>query len=251
MNKYIFNWSLAPAVPAEYTVSVLPFDVVVRQNKLTLTADADPIEEQKLQNEADRIAHGLALSLSYRYATRFEVTYQSYQVLAPDGGQRVSVSAHITGDACLIADMAEFEVRDADGNVVDSSSLQKERQHKVDLQGLMELTRRATGDANLRDMLNHWHRYVGDPDGRLHPLYDVLQVVECVYHDRGSVASALNMSGTDLSYLAKITNDPTVLNGRDPGKSQGPHRLATGAEVEKCERIARAIIDSYASKVAV
>jgi hypothetical protein len=251
MNKYTFSWSLAPAVPIEYTVSVLPFDVVVRENKLTLTADADPTEEQKLQNEADRIAHGLALSLSYRYATCFEVTYENYQVLAPDGRQRVSVSAHIVADACLIADIAEFEVRDADGNVVNSSSLQKERQHKVDQHGLVELTRRATGDANLRDMLNHWHRYVGDPDGRLHPLYDVLQVVERVYHGRGSVASALNMCGADLSYLAKITNDPTVLNGRHPGKSQGPHRLATETEVADCERIARAVIDNYASKIAV
>jgi hypothetical protein len=108
-------------------------------------------------------------------------------------------------------------------------------------------------------MLDHWARYAADPEGRLHPLYDVLQVAERLYaapreprkkrHQK--IASALGMSSADLDALGDLTNNPTVLNGRHPGAAPGPHRIATDAEVATCERVARAIIENYAAKIVV
>jgi hypothetical protein len=59
------------------------------------------------------------------------------------------------------------------------------------------------------------------------------------------------MSDTSLSDLAAVSNDPTVLNGRHPGRSLGPHRIASEAEVTTCERVAKAIIDNYAAKIVI
>lgn len=113
----------------------------------------------------------------------------------------------------------------------------------------MSRTRRAAIDLNLREMLGRWSTYVADPEGRLHPLYDVLQLVERIYGDRRKAASALSVSYADLTDLGRISNDPTVLNGRHPGRSPGPHRISTEAEANTCERVVKAIIESYESKI--
>ena len=114
---------------------------------------------------------------------------------------------------------------------------------------ILDRTKRAAFESNLRDMLGHWSRYIADPEGRLHPLYDVLQVAERVYGDRRRAASALNISYSGLSDLGRISNDPSVLNGRHPGKSPRPHRIATKDEVGICERVVKAIIEKYESKI--
>jgi hypothetical protein len=81
--------------------------------------------------------------------------------------------------------------------------------------------------------------------------YDVLQVAEELYRGRKNAALALKMSEADLRDLGRISNDPSVLNGRHPGRALGPHRVATESEVKTCERVARAIIENQASKAAV
>lgn len=145
--------------------------------------------------------------------------------------------------------VADFEIRDAAGEVIDSSALQRERQRQETQVRIGDLARRAARDPNLLDMIDHQSRYDADPDGRLHPLYDVLQVVERLYGGRKQAALALNISEADLSDLGRVTNDPKVLSGRHPGKSQGPHRTASEGEVATCERVARAIIQNYAAQI--
>jgi hypothetical protein len=83
--------------------------------------------------------------------------------------QEVAISASGT---------AEWEARDAARNVIDSSALRDERELKAMQQRVALRAQRAAKDANLRDMLDHLGRYVDDPERRLHPLYDVLQVAE-------------------------------------------------------------------------
>jgi len=86
-------------------------------------------------------------------------------------------------------------------------------------------------------MLQHWSEYAADSDRRLHPLYDVLQVAERLYRGRKNAALALKMSEADLDDLGRISNHPAVLNGRHPGRTLGPHRVATESEANTCERL--------------
>jgi hypothetical protein len=253
MNKYTFHWTLAPPAPVEYSISVAPFEVVARGNTLTLTTTADASAEQSLREQANEVAHNLARGLSFEHGERFEVASTGYDVLTPGGGQRASISCTIIAKGAVVlatCGAAAVEIRDAAGNVIDSPAIRQGRELEVALQRLTEITKRAALDANLRDMLDHWTRYDAD-DGRLHPLYDVLQVAERVYGGRKKASSALNLSDTDLSDLGRISNDPTVLNGRHPGESPGPHRIATKAEVNTCERVARAIIGNYAATIVI
>jgi len=242
MNKYTFIWTISPSPAVEYADTIPPFDVVIGKNTITLTIRANSADAQ-LIDQANEVAHDVARSLSYEHSSRFDVAYGGYEEEAPTGSKSAYVIARISGMSVMLGS-AEFEMRDSDGNVIDSSAIQRRKR-------LTTLTRRAILDPNLRDMLDHRSRYASDPDGRLHPLYDVLQVVERLYRGRKYAAKALNMTFDELDALARISNNPYVLNGRHPGESPGPHRTASEAEVNTCERVARAIIDNYAAKIAI
>jgi hypothetical protein len=58
------------------------------------------------------------------------------------------------------------------------------------------------------------------------------------------------MSMADLA-LGDLTNDSTLLNGRHPGRSSGPHRIAIESEGNTCGRITRTITENYAAKIVV
>ena len=242
MNKYTFFWTISPSATVEYADTIPPFDVVIGRDTITLTTRAKSADAQ-LIDQANEVAHDVARSLSYEHSSRFDVAYGGYEEEAPTGSKSAHVVARIPAISVMLAS-AEFEVRDSDGNVINSSAIQRRKR-------LTTLTRRVILDPNLRDMLDHRSRYASDPDGRLHPLYDVLQVVERLYRGRKNAAKALNMTFDELDALARISNNPYVLNGRHPGESPGPHRTASEAEVNTCERVARAIIDNYAAKIAV
>jgi hypothetical protein len=249
LNKYTFNWKLVPSMAVEYTISVPPFEAVARDNVLTLSVSGVAADEPNLLQQADQIARDLVRCFSYRLRKRFDIVYGGYQRQSPD---RIDGFAAVVGArAFCLAGTVDVEVRDRAGNVVDSSAMRRERDQQATQHGLSDLTKRAARDANLRDMLDHWGRYVADPDGRLHPLYDVLQVAERLYKGREKAAAALNLVYDDVDNLGKISNNPTVLNSRHPGKAPGPHRIATEAEVETCERAAQAIIENYAKTIVI
>jgi hypothetical protein len=248
MSKYTFNFSIKPGAAVDYAVTVSPFHAVLREATLALTTNADDSDEEKLREQADQVAHDLARSLSYERTERFLVAYLGRHVIMPTGQQRVSASFQITVNP---APSVDFQVRDAAGSITDSTTLQRERERLAAQQRLVDRAIRAAADPNFRDMLEHWARYGADPDGHLHPLYDVLQVAERLFGGRKQAASALHMSEADLDRLGRISNNPTILTGRHPGKSQGPHRIAADSEVNICERVARTVIEGYAAKIAV
>jgi hypothetical protein len=235
MNKYTFKWNITPPPPTEYAVRVPPFDLIVTGTKLELKSTAEACDEQRLNEQSGQVARSLARSLSYELAERFEVEYQGRHVLRDTGQQSVSFSVK------FVIRPADFEAREA--------TERREREGQAAQLRILDRTRRAAMDANLRDMLEHWSRYVADSEGRLHPLYDVLQVIERLYGGRREAASALKMSYADLSDLGRISNDPAVLNGRHPGKSPGPHRIASEVEVDACERVVKSIIEKYESHI--
>jgi hypothetical protein len=235
MNRYTFNYKVTPGIDVEYKVSLPPFDATMREAKLVLTATADAVDEERLRKQADQVAHDLVRSLSYELADGFAVEFQGRHVLRDSGQQSVSFSVTLT-------------VRPADCEAREAA---EKRERQAAQQRIVDLARRETIDATLRDMLDHWSRYATDPKGRLHPLYDVLQVVERLYGGRGKAAAALKMKEADLKELGRISNDPTVLNGRHPGRAQGPHRVASDAEVNTCERVARALIEHQAAKTVI
>lgn len=235
MNKYTFTFKITPTVDVEYALTVPPFDVALRNSLLMLRATAEVGDEQHLSKQADEIAHNLARSLSYALAAGFDLECVSRHAYLETGQQRVT--ATIT-----------FNIRPAD---FEEQEAAKRRERQAAQSRVENIARRQTIDPNLRDMLLHWSRYATDSEGRLHPLYDVLQVAECLYRGRKNVALALNVSEADLSDLGRISNDPSVLNGRHPGRALGPHRVATESEVKTCERVARSIIENQAAKTAI
>jgi hypothetical protein len=243
MNKYTFNFGITPSVPVEYSITVPPFHAVLRETTLALKVTADATDEQRMHEHANQVAHDLARSLCYELAESIEVEYQGRHVLRDTGQQ--SVSARVT----FVIKPAPVSTEDSTDIDMRLASERRERERQATQRRIEDLTKREAADANLRDMLGHWSRYAADPEGRLHPLYDVLQVVERLYGGHKEAASALSMSAADLSELGRISNDPKVLNGRHPGRAQGPHRTATECEVKTCERVVRSMIENQRAKV--
>jgi hypothetical protein len=235
MNAYTFNFRITPGVDVEFAFTAPPFEVTVRETAVALKANADATDEQRLREQADEIAQNLARGLSYELAEGFDVKFHGRHVLRDTGQQSVSATFMIETKP------ADFKEREAE----------ERRERQAAQPRIVHLLRRETVDADLRDMLEHWSRYAADSKGRLHPLYDVLQVAERLYGGRKEAAAALKLSEADLRDLGRISNDPSVLNGRHPGQTQGPHRIATEAEVSTCERVARALIDNQAAKTVI
>jgi hypothetical protein len=94
------------------------------ENTLTLEATADDADEQSLRAHADEVAHNLARSLSFERGERFEVAFGGYHALRPAGQQGVIGYVHATlkPGAISASGTAEWEARDAAGNVIDSSA---------------------------------------------------------------------------------------------------------------------------------
>jgi len=257
MNKYTFNWNLSPSLSDEHTVSVPPFEAIARDDQLSLSTSGSTADEPNLIRDADLVAHNLVRGFCYDLGKRFEITYSGYQ---RQSGQTTDCFVAVTGVGVVtLSGTADFEVRDEAGNIVTSSAMQREREQHARQQRLSVLARREARDANLRDMLDHWSRYESDPEGRLHSLFDILQVAERLYAGSWEkravrykkIALALKMVEADITTLGGITNDETLLNGRHPGKSPGPHRIANEVEVANCERVARTIIEKYAETVII
>jgi hypothetical protein len=237
MNRYTFTFRITPEPPVGYASVVPPFDLHVSGTVLALKVTADAADERQLRERAEQAARNFAASLSYILAERFEIQYQSRHVVLATGQQSISATV-------------KFEVRPADFEER-AASEKRERERKAAQQHIADLTRRGMIDANLQAMLERWSRYIADPERRLNPLYDVLEIAERLYGGRRNAAVALSVSEADLNDLGRISNDSAVLNGRHPGKSPGPHRIATEFERTTCERVARALIESQAAKTVI
>jgi hypothetical protein len=221
--------------------------LVLRSNTLELSATVEAPDEQKLQEQAEQLARNLARSLSYEHGEKFEVVYGGYAVETAAGR---NVVVRVTGESMLsMSGTLDFELRDATGNIVDSSEIRRAQERDAAQRRVTHLATIAARDPHLRDMLDHWSRYAADPNRRLHSLYDVLQVAQRLYGSSMEAASTLGIKERDLEHLARISNDRTLLTGRHPGESQGPHRTPTESEASTCERVARLVIEQYASKL--
>jgi hypothetical protein len=235
MNKYTFTFKITPSIDVDYKISLPPFDATLRETTLLLTASADAADENRLRVQADQVARDLVRGLSYELADGFAVEFQSRHVLRDTGQQSITTTIRV-------------EILPADS---EERNAAERRERQAAQSRIADLAKRGTIDVDLRDMLEHWSRYVTDSEGRLHPLYDVLQVAQRLYGGRKNIATALNVSEADLSDLGHISNDPTVINGRHPGRARGPHRVVSDAEVKTCERVARALIDNQAAKTVI
>jgi hypothetical protein len=247
VNKYTFYWTIEPAFGHdEYSVAIPPFEVAIRDRSIVFMVFGEPGKEGELRLESERLAPALTKSLSFQRGERFKASYASHEIDTPTGRQ-IFVSGRIDAKASA---SAELTAHDEYGNIVNSSEMQRVIQRETQEDKIGMLTMRAASDRVLQEMLGHWERYAGDLEGRLHPLYDLLEVAERVYHGRTGTANVLGIRTSDLNKLARITNDDGILNGRHPGKTPGPHQVASEDEVNTCERIARLIIESYVSRIA-
>lgn len=250
VKEYVFTWGLRPAgiVTDTFSLESGPLIVTVRGDRIEFRAWAEESEKEQLQRQAAALAGNLAVMLSIQYGTAITLgptAAETYHV--EPGVVRKDIEVRVIGGQFTMTGGAvDFELRDANGNVIDSSEMRRQEERRRLRGRSIQLAARACDDTALREMLQHRAQYEADLSGRLHHLFDILEVAERVHGSRRKAADELHLSDHDLSELARIANDKNLINGRHPGQSS-EHHLASPEEVAICERVADMIIDAQAS----
>lgn len=249
MREFVFTWTLQPAgiVMDEFSFdSGGPLIVSIKRDRLEIRAYAAENEKDRLRQEAAALASNLAHTLGMHYHAAITLGPPMLKTFhAEPCSNRMDVAVTITGGQISMSGDLSFELRDAAGNVIDSSEMRREEERRRKRRRTIHLATRACEDPVLREMLEYRAQYEADPLGRLHHLYDILQVAERVYRGREGAADRLKLSLGDLRGLARIANDPNLTNARHPGESP-EHHPASVEEIETCERVADAIVDVQA-----
>jgi hypothetical protein len=236
----------AGVVSDTYTVSSGPFIISIKSDRIEFRVWAPESEKGELLAEARAVVESLGKVLSIQYSTALEVMTPTVETYHADKLSRDIEMSATGGNFAVMMGSADFIIRDAQGNVIDSSEMRRERVRQEERRRVLFLANRGSEDTALREMLHYRQEYETDQIGRLHHLFDLLQVAERVYHGRPEAADKLHILEKDLDRLGSIANDENLTNGRHPGRSPGPHRRATPEEISTCERVADAIIDARA-----
>ncbi len=246
MNEYVFTWTLQPAgvVTDTYTAESGPFVITVATDRITIRVWAPETDRDQLVGEARQLVENLANLFRAQYHHALALGSVAIETLHSDSRRRDIEVRLIGGTLRISGGVADFIVRDTNGKIIDSSEIRRQREGQEQRRRIIHLAARAAQDPVLSEMLRYRTEYECNGRRRLHHLYDLLQVAERVYGRREDVADALHLNERDLSELGRISNEPTLTNGRHPGESSGPHRPATPEEIRTCERVADAIIDA-------
>jgi hypothetical protein len=249
MKEYVFRWPLEPpgVVTDEFSVDPGgPLVVSVRGDRIEIRAWAIENEKEQLQQQATALASNLANTLGVQYHAAIKLrppVAETYHVEPGSLRKDVEGSIGINAGASMTAALGAL---DASGNVIDSPEMRREEQRRQTRRRSLHLAARACEDPALREMLQYRAQYESDPLGRLHHLYDILQVAERVHQGRKEAADKLHLPKDDLGELARIANNPNLTNARHPGESPR-HYPASAEETATCERVADAIIDAQAA----
>ena len=212
IKEFVFKWRLEPPglVPESYSAEAGDALVVtVGPDRIEVRVWATQGEKDAFEQAAQELANNLAGTLSAQHGgavDTFGLVTETHH--CDPGHPRTDVEAHLVGGQVrTAAGELGFELRDADGNVIDSSEMRCRTERERQQHRNIFIASRACNDPALAQMIEYRRKYVRDPFGRLHHLYDILEVAKRKYGGRQQAAKALGISDGDLAALGRIAND--------------------------------------------
>ena len=244
MTNYEFCWSFAPAGQCRWerktTIDGLETEFVGDQ--IIIRADSTRGSEDELHGCAEAIAMSLAGAMSFRKAQKFALVFNHVK--------RTSTASGIEDIALHLADQLPGMHDDVNWTKVSHVKLDAvllEDSRDADLDEVIALADKARRSASMQRMLNWQTVFYADPEKKLAPLFDIVELVEAEYGGESGAAQALGISRKALEKVKRVANDGTIRTARHPGKSSGTLRDITAEELAHCVRTAEAIIRSYAA----
>ena len=100
-----------------------------------------------------------------------------------------------------------------------------EHSQNLGLDELIRLSERARRSPSLQKMLDMQTAFYVDPEKKIAPLFDIVELIEAEYRGESGAAKALGISRKALEKVKRIANDPAIRTARHGLRLETPHLL--------------------------
>jgi hypothetical protein len=209
MTSYEFCWTVLLDRKREWAqkFTVDGFDVQVSGDLILVRAGSLGISENELKARAEGIVAHLVRAMEYRERQRFTAELKHIRRLPDAGPEEIGLAF---GDKIEMRD----EARTTMFSYIGCGAVLVENPAKVKLREILQDFARLQRSRSLGRMFDLITEFRSDPEKRLGPLYDILQIVETEFRGRDAAADALGMSHGSLRKLGRILNNKTIRTGR-------------------------------------
>jgi hypothetical protein len=221
MTTNEFRWGVKPAIPGHWlgTLRHDDFDVEIACDWIEARKEDDGQREPQ-QRRAQQIVEGIIRRIGLSERTRFMATLGSVSRFDPHSNRRDINVVLSDGLGVKMSAHADVVVTSADGTVVADS--RKER--------MSELLRFADASAKsgtLRRMSNYLLEYHADPDKKLAPLFDIIELAAEVFGDEHKAATSLGVGVQRMKDATNVMNNSSIRSGRHRGQEVSQQREPT------------------------
>lgn len=238
-----FRWGVKPAIPGHWrgTQSHDDFDVEIAADWIEARKEDDG-QPQVQQMRAQQIVEGIVRKIGLAERMRFMATLESVSRFDPHSNRRAVNVILSHGVGVKASAHADVVVTSADGTVVADS--RRER--------MSELHRFADTSAKndtLRRMSDYLLEYHADPDKKLAPLFDIIELATEVFGHKHKAATSLGVGIQKMNDATDVMNDSSIRSSRHRGQEVSQQRDPNAAELQLCEAVAEQIVTEYTNLV--
>ena len=248
MSEIEFCWKVEPARERQWR-KVYPsdgFDVEISGDYIFVRTNSIDAPEGDLRGQAESIAKNLVRAMSDKEKgllipefAHVKRTGQKHE------GRHIGVELEERLPA-----MAD-EVSWTKVSYVKLGAVLVEPDHDAQIDGIINLSEKARRSPPLQKILDMQSRFYADPEKRLAPLFDIVELVETEFRGEAGAAKALGVGRKALEKLKRIANDPTIRTARHPGQAVGVLREITPEELNDCVQTTGMVVHGYAKTVPV
>jgi hypothetical protein len=238
-----FRWGVKPAIPGHWrdTLSHDDFEVEIAGDWIEARKEDDGQREAQ-QRRAQQIVEGISRKMGLAERTRFMTTLASVSRFDHYSGRR-DINVCLSGSAGVKASgHADMVLTSADGTVVADS--RKERMSE-----LLRFAEASAKNGTLRRMSDYILGYHTDPDRKLAPLFDIIELAAEVFGHEHKAATSLGVGVQRMKDATNVMNDSSIRSGRHRGEEVSQQREPTPAEAQLCEAVAEEIVTEYTKLV--
>lgn len=244
MANYTFSFPITPKIgrtwPNKKTCD--GFEIEVRDDELLLCIDSADGSDDRLKANAQELAACLIAAMSFQEKQPLSGVLGRVVKTFPDGR---TGTALLPSDKMEMGDRVDFVVEashSADAYVVLDS-------RAVEADVITTFALRARRSVSLKHMLDWMEEFHRDPDRKLAPLFDIVELVEKELGGLDKTRDRLGISRQGLEKAMQVANDDSIRTARHPGVRPTSLREITPEELNHCIKTAEAIIRSYAENV--
>jgi hypothetical protein len=238
-----FRWGVKPSIPGHWrdTLRHNGFDVAIAGDWIELRKEEEG-ERDAQEIRAQQIVNAIIRKIGLAEKTRFTAKMAGVARFDPHSNHRDITVLLSDSVGLTMSGHADVLVTAADGTIVSDS--RKDRMTEL----LMFANTWAMSDM-LGRMSDYLLDYYGDPEKKLAPLYDIIELATEVFGHEHKAATSLGIGIRKMKHATGVMNDESIRSGRHRGQELGPQREPNQAEVQLCETVAEQIVSEYANLV--